>query len=45
MVIVEKSGEIISAIVGVKLENRPESGGKKLVFPRDCLFAILIAGV
>ncbi|MDR2372448.1 MAG: NAD-dependent DNA ligase LigA [Puniceicoccales bacterium] len=35
-VIVEKSGEIIPAIVGVKLENRPESGLEKLVFPTDC---------
>ncbi|MDR2812295.1 MAG: NAD-dependent DNA ligase LigA [Puniceicoccales bacterium] len=35
-VIVEKSGEIIPAIVGVRLENRPESGLEKLNFPTDC---------
>ncbi|MDR1367045.1 MAG: NAD-dependent DNA ligase LigA [Puniceicoccales bacterium] len=35
-VIVEKSGEIIPAIVGVKLENRPENGLEKLIFPKNC---------
>jgi DNA ligase (NAD+) len=35
-VIVEKSGEIIPAIVGVKLENRPKNGLEKLNFPRNC---------
>ncbi|MDR1303201.1 MAG: NAD-dependent DNA ligase LigA [Puniceicoccales bacterium] len=35
-VIVEKSGEIIPAIVGVKLENRPPGGLEPLNFPRNC---------
>jgi DNA ligase (NAD+) len=35
-VVVEKSGEIIPAIVGVRLENRPQSGLEKLIFPRNC---------
>ncbi|MDR1590786.1 MAG: NAD-dependent DNA ligase LigA [Puniceicoccales bacterium] len=35
-VIVEKSGEIIPAVVGVKLENRPECGLEKLNFPTNC---------
>jgi DNA ligase (NAD+) len=35
-VIVEKSGEIIPAIIGVKIENRPRNGLEKLNFPRNC---------
>ncbi|MDR1906978.1 MAG: NAD-dependent DNA ligase LigA [Puniceicoccales bacterium] len=35
-VIVEKSGEIIPAVMGVKLENRPKSGLEKLIFPANC---------
>ncbi|MDR0418574.1 MAG: NAD-dependent DNA ligase LigA [Puniceicoccales bacterium] len=35
-VIVEKSGEIIPAIVGIKLENRPQNGLEKLIFPKNC---------